>query len=49
MVPGFNTGRAEVLDDDGNLLRTIPVKNGQFTDKFGKCDIHIYRITDEEV
>jgi len=47
-VPGLESGRADVLDELGQIIEVLAVENGQFIDEFGKEDYRIYRISDGE-
>jgi hypothetical protein len=40
-VPGLGSGTAEVIDEG----RSIPVKDGAFSDAFKGYEVHLYRIT----
>ncbi len=44
-VPGLSSGKAEILDNDGKVIGTLNIANGQFTDTFHKCEVCIYKIS----
>ena len=47
-VPGINSGKAEILDNDGKVVGALDIVNGQFTDTFSKCEICIYKISSRD-
>ena len=46
-IPNFTNGTATVLDASGNVVRTIAIGNGQFSDTYDKEEYRIYRISEE--